>query len=135
MNNVEIKIGQSAISGRVQGVYNKETGKGEVKRGISSNGNKFQVFEISVASKEKDSDKWTNGKNIPIMMFGEVPVEVGQNVGLLGRFVPNNWTNQEGKEVRGMQFMCNAEDMFEANEWTKKEAVAKEEPAQEDSPW
>ena len=129
--NRELRIGETALTGRAQGIYNRETRKGEVKRGMSGNGNKYQVFEISVSSKEKDSDKWINGTPIKVMMFGEVKVEAGDNVGLVGNFRPDNWTDKEGKERRGLIFMCNAEDMFEPASWDKKAEAkpqAKEEP-------
>ena len=123
-----IKIGMSAVTGRVSGAWNSKAEKFEVKRGMAKNGTKYQIFEIGVSTKNQDGT-YTNGKNIPVMMFGEVKVEAGDNVGLVGRFAANNYTNAEGKEIRGLQFMCNAEDMFEPAAWDKKPEESK--PAEE----
>lgn len=121
-----IKSGLSAITGRVNGVYNKETKKGEVKRGMSKSGNKYQVFEISVSNKNEDGT-YTNGMGIPVMLLGDAKVEAGDIVGLLGRFVANNYTNKDGKEVRGLQLMAKCDDMFKPLEWDKKENTQTED--------
>ena len=121
-----IKSGLNAITGRVNGVYNKETKKGEVKRGMSKSGNKYQVFEISVSNKNEDGT-YTNGMGIPVMLLGDTKVEAGDIVGLLGRFVANNYTNKEGKEVRGLQLMAKCDDMFKPLEWDKKENTQTED--------
>jgi hypothetical protein len=118
-NNM-LKIGLSGLTGRVSGIWNKENKAFEVKRGMSKNDKKYQIFEISVSSKDQQ-DNWTNGKGIKVMMFGDTKVEHGDTVGLVGRFQPDNWENKEGKTVYGNIFMCNAEDMFEPEQWDKKE--------------
>lgn len=123
---MNIKQGMSAITGRAQGMYNKETRKGEIKRGVSKSGNRYQVFEISVSSKNEDGT-YTNGQPIPVMLLGDVKVEVGDIVGVLGRIVANNYTNKDGKEVRGLQLMAKCDDMFKPLEWDKKENTQTED--------
>ena len=61
------------------------------------------------------------------MLFGDQKVDDGQAIGLVGRFQPNNWTNKEGKEVRGNQFLAFADDIFEPASWDKKEESSHED--------
>ena len=129
-----IKSGMSAITGRVSGVYDRETKKGVVKRGTSNSGNRYQVFEISVSSKNEDGT-YTNGMGIPVMLLGDTKVEVGDVLGLLGRFVPNNYTNKDNKEVRGLQLMAKCEDMFEPLAWDKKGDKPKAEDKDTQDEW
>ena len=113
-----LKLGMSAIAGKVQGLWNKETKSFDVKRGITKSEKRYQVFTIQVSSKNQD-DTWTNGKGIDVMMFGDTKVEHGDIVGLVGRFQPNNY-EKDGKVIYGNQFMCNAEDMFVPEKWESK---------------
>ena len=110
------KIGQSAITGYVGGVYNKDSKSFKIIRGKSSNGKRYQIFEIGVANKDKDGN-WTNGQSIKVMMFGDKKVEERDQIGLLGQFKPDNWTNKEGKTIYGNVFMADADDMFEPATW------------------
>ena len=131
MVNIMIKIGTSAITGKVSGVWDNANKGFAVKRGMSKAGKKYQIFEISVATKK--DDVWTNGAGVKVMLMGDTKVEDKRNVGLVGRFQADNYTNKEGKEVRGNVFMCNAEDMFEPLPWdSKQEAKPKDE---ESNPW
>ena len=116
---MEIKSGQSGITGRVSGIYNRETKRGEVKRGTTKSGGRYQVFEISVSKKNEDGT-YTNGMGIPVMLLGDTKVEAGDVIGMVGKFVPNNYTNKEGKEVRGLQLMANCDAMFKPAEWESK---------------
>ena len=109
---MDITIGQSIITGRVSGLWNKETRTFDVKRGKSGAGNKWQSFEISISSKKDDT--WINGKGIKVMYIGNTKVEHKQNIGLIGRFVADNYTDKEGKEIRGNMFM--ASEIFEPKE-------------------
>lgn len=129
-----VRIGESAITGRVQGKYNRETGTGEIKRGTTSNGNRYQIFEISVSTKNQDGT-WVNGQPIPVMMFGDKKVDAGDNIGLVGRFGANNWTNKDGKKMRGLQFTGNADDLFEPSAWEPKGDTEGKQEAQEEVPW
>lgn len=116
---MDITLGNSVITGKVSGLWNKETKTFEVKRGKSASGNKWQSFEISVSSKK--DDKWINGKGIKVMLIGDVKVEHGQHIGLIGSFKADNYNNKEGVEVRGNMFMSN--EVFEP----KKREVEKSE--------
>lgn len=134
---MEIKIGQTAITGRVSGLWNKENKSFEVKRGATQNGKKYQIFEISVSSKNKETDEWTNGKGVKVMLWGETPVEHGSEIGVVGRFQPDNWTNQEGKTIYGNMINAFADDLFEPAKWEPREggeAPAKKEE-EEQLPW
>ena len=131
--SVTIKMGQSAISGYVGGVYNKEAKGFAVKRGQTKAGKRYQVFVVKVASKDKESGKYTNGKDIEVMLFGDTKVEEGQSIGLLGRFQPNNYMKDD-KEVKGMQFLAFADDIFEPEAWDAK-TETKSKPKAEPDEW
>lgn len=133
---MEIKIGQTAITGRVSGLWNKENKSFEVKRGATQNGKKYQIFEISVSSKDKESGEWTNGKGVKVMLWGETPVDHGQEIGIVGRFQPDNWTTQDGKEIYGHMINAFADDIFEPAKWEQNgEAPAKQETKEDEMPW
>lgn len=117
-----LKIGLSAITGTVKGIYSKDGSY--IKRGVSKNGNKYQIFELPVSSKDMEGN-WTNGQSIKVMLSGDKKVEEKQAIGLVGRFQPDNYTNKDGKEIRGMKFVANVEDLFTPDNWEKKQ----EEPA------
>ncbi len=131
--SVVIKIGMSAISGYVGGVYNKEAKGFAVKRGQTKAGKRYQVFVVKVASKDKETGKYTNGKDIEVMLFGDIKVEEGQSIGLLGRFQPNNYMKDD-KEVKGLQFLAFADDIFEPAAWDAK-AESKPEAKAEPDEW
>ena len=132
---INLRAGESGITGYVAGVYNKESNGFSIKRGKTKNGKKYQVFAIKVSSKDKDSGEWTNGKNIEVMLFGDTKVEEKQLIGLVGRFVPNNYENKDGKTVYGSQFLAFEDGIFTPDSWGKKE-TKKEAPVEEDdNPW
>lgn len=141
MKTNEIKIGQVAVTGRVSGLYDKEESKKEnkavytVKRGTTANGKRYQIFEISVAQKDRDSNEWKNGKGLKVMLWGEVPVENGQEIGILGKLQPDNWTTQDGKEIWGNMLNAFADDIFEPASWNAKPTESKptESKPEEDS--
>lgn len=122
-----VKIGQSVVTGYVGGIWNKDSKSFEVKRGATKNGKKYQIFEVKVSSKDKESGTYTNGKGIKVMLWGDTPIESGQEIGLVGKYQPDNWTNQEGKEFRGNVFNAFADDLFKPLAWDAKETPAKEE--------
>ena len=130
---MEIKVGQSAVSGYVGGLWSKESKSFEVKRGITKKGDKYQIFEIKVSSKAEDGS-YTNGKGIKVMLMGDTPVESGQPIGVVGSFKPDNFTTNEGKEIRGNIMMCS--ETFEPTAWENKSnpEPAKESP-KEEMPW
>ena len=136
MNTNEIKIGQVAVTGRVSGLWNKENKSFDVKRGQSKSGKKYQIFEISVASKDKESGEWTNGKGLKVMLWGDTKVEHGGEIGVVGRLQPDNWTNHEGKEIWGNMLNAFADDLFEPASWEPKESSGKpqEEKKEEEVP-
>ena len=84
-----LKSGQIALAGKVKGLWNKDTRSFEVKRGVSSTGNKYQIFEISVSSKNQDGS-YTNGKGVKVMLSGETKVEHNSIVGVMG-FLYRDW--------------------------------------------
>ena len=115
---MDITIGTSVITGRINGLWNKETKTFEIKRGKSANGNKWQSFEIAVSSK-KDGE-YVNGKGIKVMYIGDTKVEHKQSIGLIGSFKADNYTNKEGVEIRGNMFMAN--EIFEPKEREVKDS-------------
>jgi len=121
-----------AVAGRVDGLWNKETKSFEVKRGMTANGKKYQIFEISVSAKDKE-DNWTNGKGLKVMMWGETKIEAGTVVGIKGKLQPDNWTNSEGKEIRGLMVNAFADDMFTPEKWEGKgDESGKSQPKTQD---
>lgn len=137
---ISIKAGQSAVTGYVGGVWDKDSKSFKIKRGKTKTDKKYQVFSVKVSSKDKDSGKYTNGKDIEVMMFGDTKIEDGTLVGLIGKFVPNNYETKEGKEVRGNQFMAFDTDMFTPDSWEKKESTPAKKPEpieveDEEAPW
>lgn len=132
---VSLRIGESAFTGYVGGVWNKDSKSFEVKRGTTKNGKKYQIFEVKVSSKNKESGEYTNGKGIKVMLWGDTPVENGQAIGLVGKLQPDNYTNQEGKEVRGNMLNAWADDMFEPDIWEKTAVPKAKEESDDDMPW
>lgn len=136
MANLTIKSGQVAIAGYTSGVWNKESKGFEVKRGATKNGKKYQIFEIKVSSKDKESGEYTNGKGIKVMLWGETKVDANQEIGVMGRLQPDNWTNSEGKEIRGVMLNAFADDLFEPSAWEPKgDTEGKQEAQEEEVPW
>jgi len=131
MNNVNVRLGEVAISGNVQGLWNKDTKSFDVKRGQTKNEKRYQIFQIKVSDKDQDGN-WTNGKGLDVMLWGNTKVEHGDAIAIKGRLKPNNYTNKEGKEIYGLQFVAFDTDMFEANGYEKKEV---KDEVEEDNPW
>lgn len=132
MKTTELRIGEVALTGKVSGMWNKEARSFDVKRGATANGKKYQIFEISVSSKDKDSGEWKNGKGVKVMLWGEVKVEHGQEIGIKGRFTPDNYTNKDNKEVYGNMLVAFADDLFEPAKWDAKPTEDKPKEKQED---
>lgn len=128
---MEIKIGQTAVTGYVGGVWSKEDNGFIVKRGMSKAGNKYQIFDIKVSNKKEDGS-YENGKGVKVMLMGDTKIEVGDAVGIIGNFKPDNYTNQDGKEIRGNILMAN--ETFTPASWEKKDTVA-EANTEDKLPW
>jgi len=114
-----IKENQIAVSGRVGGVWNKETNSFEVRSGLSKNGIKYQIFNINVS--KKIGETWSNGKGLKVMLWGD-DIEVKKNnmIGILGRLQPDNWTNRDGVNIKGMSIVADVKDIFVPDIWEKK---------------
>lgn len=128
-----LKSGQIALAGKVKGLWNKDTRSFEVKRGVSSSGNKYQIFEISVSSKNQDGS-YTNGKGVKVMLSGETKVEHNSIVGVMGFLSPDNYTKDD-KEIQGFKVSAKCEDMFEPIEWAKKEATTTKKVVKDEDVW
>ena len=115
-----LKENQIAISGRVSGVWNNQEKKFEIKSGVTQNGKKFQIFEISVSKKEDEN--WINGKGMKIMLWGEAVVAEKSIIGLVGRLQPDNYTNKDGVEVRGNMILAFDNDMFTPEKWENSQS-------------
>ncbi len=129
---MNLKVGQCAISGKTSGIWDAETKSFKIKRGSTKKGDKYQIFEVAVATKK--DDKWINGKGIKVMLMGTVKVEDKQEIGIVGRFQADNYTSKDGKEVRGNIFMANADDMFTPLAWDSK-GESKPKVEEDDNPW
>jgi len=133
---VKVKSNQCALSGYVGGIWDKASSSFQVKRGATKNGKKYQIFEIKVSSKDKETGSYTNGKGIKVMLWGEVPIEAGQEIGIVGKFQPDNWTPKDSeKEVRGNMFNAFADDIFTPDSWDSSNSEPKEEVAEDEIPW
>ena len=110
-----LKENQISVAGRVNGVWNNQDKKFEIKSGVTQNGKKFQIFEISVA--KKDGEAWVNGKGLKVMLWGDTVVTEKTQIGLVGRLQPDNFTTKDGIEVRGMMINAFDNDMFTPAQW------------------
>lgn len=132
---VNVKIGQSVVTGYVGGIWNKESKSFEVKRGTTKNGKKYQVFEVKVSSKDKESGEYTNGKGIKVMLWGDTPIEDKQIIGIIGKYEPDNYTSKEGKEIRGNILNAWSDGLFTPDSWDKKESPTQEDNSDDELPW
>lgn len=132
-----IKENQVAISGRVSGVWNNDTKAFEVKKGVSKNGVRWQIFEISVSKKE--GEDWVNGKGIKVMLWGgsalDLDLEPKDKIGIVGRFVPDNYTNRDGVVIKGHSVVADVKDMFVPIRWDKEELSTSNPEDLEDLPF
>jgi hypothetical protein len=110
-----LKENQISVAGRVGGLWNNETKKHEIRSGVTQNGKKYQIFEISVA--KKVGENWTNGKGLKVMLWGDTTIEAGTQVGIVGRLQPDNFTTKDGIEVRGMMVNAFDGDMYVPAKW------------------
>lgn len=67
-------------------------------------------FGINVSSKDKEGNR-VYGKPVDVIMTlnGKDDldkIDFDSPMVLEGFYVPNNWTNKEGKEIKGNQFKC-----------------------------
>ena len=125
-----VKINQCALTGRVKGIYDKDSKSFVVKRGKTKNDKKYQTFEIAVAKKDKDGN-WTNGAGIRVTLYGDTKVEEKQEIGVIGSFEPNNY-EKDGKTVYGSSFV--AFETFTPLAWDSKSESPKAK-AEDDNPW
>lgn len=110
-----IKENQVAVSGRVNGVWNNDTKAFEIKTGVSKGGVKWQIFEIQVS--KKDGDDWVNGKGLKVMLWGDATVCIKDMIGVLGRFIPDNYTNRDGALIKGHSIVADSKDVFVPESW------------------
>lgn len=113
-----LKENQIAISGRVGGIWNHQDKKFEIKSGSSQSGQKFQIFEISVA--KKDGETWINGKGVKVVLWGDTDIKENSMIGVVGRLQPDNFTTKDGKEIRGNQVIADDKDLFTPKKWEQK---------------
>lgn len=118
-NMRELRIGESAVSGRVFNVKRKMVGE-----------HKIQEFALGVSKKAKDGS-WTNGF-LNVTLWGDTKVEDKQDIGLIGRIEPEQYTNKDGVRVNNLRF--NANETFTPAKWESKN-TAKQEVAEDDLPW
>ena len=52
-----------------------------------------------------------------VMLWGDTAVVEKTMVGVMGRFQPDNYTNKEGVEIRGLMINAFDNDMFTPEQW------------------
>ncbi len=116
----DLNVRMCHITGTVQGMYDRALDKGVIKTGKDAKGTKWQIFELEVSKKDRKTGKWINGKNMKVTLFGDAPdVEIGQPIGLGNCFLePENFTNANGIEIRGVGIVAYADKLFEPLAWT-----------------
>jgi hypothetical protein len=127
---VEVKSNTIAVAGYVSGIWDNESKSFKIRRGKTKNDKKYQIFEIKVASKDKDSGSWTNGKGLKVMLWGDEKIEDRQEIGILGKLTPDNYENKDGKEIRGLMVM--AFETFVPDAWDNKESKGSESSSQKE---
>ena len=131
------------INGYFKGTsYNKDTKKFEIKRlGTPEAG--AILCGLNVSGKDKDGTK-TFGKPIDVKVNIKDANEAKRVYGLIasgesmcvceGFFVPSNWTDKEGKEIKGNQFLVNDSTTFK--KFDGFVATSKPEiPFPDENPW
>lgn len=129
---VKVRNNEIAVAGRASGLWNKESRAFEVKRGMTKNGKKYQIFEMSVSKKDQEGN-WTNGKGLKVMLWGDTKVDHNQSIGILGKLEPDNYENKEGKTVYGLQI--TAFETFEPDAWESGNSQSKAEAKDDEMPW
>jgi hypothetical protein len=130
------------IQGYMNGTsWNKDTRKFDIKKlGTSDNG--AILCGLSVNGKDKDSNK-VYGKPVDIKIQIKSSDEGKRVYGLIssgadmlqaeGFFVPNNYNDKEGKEVKGNQFLVLDSSTVQV---AKKASSKQSAPTEEESnPW
>lgn len=130
------------MNGYVKGnFYNKETRQYEIKTlgtpdsgailcglnvsGKDQEGNRVYGKPIDVKINIKSADE--GSRVMQLIKAGDAMVRFD------GFFVPSNWTNQEGKEIKGNQFLVTDSTTFvKDNGQTTPKASVKPEPKPQD---
>lgn len=126
------------VDGYVKGTsYNESSRTFEfLKLGERDNGAIIGGFNVS--GKDKDGNRVygqpvkfkvniksaSEGKRIWELLNANVLVEAD------GFFVPDNWTNKDGKEIKGNLFLVNKSELM-----VEKKNNATKQPAQDNSSW
>ena len=133
------------LNGYFKGTFwNKDSKKFEIKKlGTAEAG--AILCGLNVSGKTKEGDK-TFGKPVDVKINIKSPAEGKRVYGLIasgesmcecdGFFVPANWTDKEGKEVKGNQFLVNDSTTFKKYDGVsapKKESATVED--EESNPW
>jgi len=107
------------ITGTVTGQYDRKQDKGVIRVGKDSHGLKHQIFEIEVSKKNRETGKWTNGKNMKVTLFGPgEDVEIGDQIGLGQCYLePDNYTDPRGREIRGVGIVAYTDNLFNPKSW------------------
>ena len=134
------RTGKIALIGYVNGTanYEKKDADGkparEIMKKISTNGKKYQVFELSI-SKKNDNSVNKSGKDyfsFKVTYFSENLVNEGDYIGIVLTQDFFNIKNKEGKYVSGLNYTAFEGDLFEPEEYFNSLASTKKD-SKEDS--
>jgi phosphotransferase system IIB component len=122
-----LKIRECHITGRIKGIFDKDTKEFNVIIGTDKNGNKYQKFKLEIAKPNKKDGGWINGKDIDVTLFGDYPdLNDGESIGLGNcSFEPRNYT-RDGREIKGNGLIASAEHVFQPEEWEAGKEVSEE---------
>ena len=134
------------LKGYFQGTsWNDNARKFEIKTlGEKSNG--AILCGKSVSGKDRDGNK-VYGKSIDVKVNIKSEQEGGRVYKLIsegvmcecqGFYVPNNWTNKEGKEVKGVQFLVTDSTTFVEASMDKpapKQVRPEDAQSEDELPW
>lgn len=132
------------MNGYVKGnFYNKETRQYEIKTlGTKEDG--AILCGLNVSGKDKDGNR-VYGKPVDVKINIKSAEEGGRVMQLIqsgdamvkfdGFFVPSNWTNQEGKEVKGNQFLVIDSTTFDVDNGIPTPKATPAPKQEDDMPW
>jgi len=114
----------NVIVGFVGGVWDKNSNGFIIRRGQTQSGKKYTSAQIKISKRNSDGT-YTNGAGIPFTVWGDDGDIIQNNtkVVLTGYFTPQNYTTQDGKEVRGNNFNVQSVKVIENNDNSRETLI------------
>ena len=122
--------------------WNKDTRKFEIKT-IGTRESGAILLGLGVSGKDQEGNR-VYGKPIDVKVNIKSEAEGSRVMALVngkdvlqldGFFVPNNWTNNEGKEIKGNQFLCYDSTTLVVKSMAPKADMGKQQQTQEVDAW